>query len=133
MKYLTGHGQKLEQTYLHSTIKLMLIVSVDYCSNYIEMDRLRDSSSRTTIKALKTHFLRHGIPNILVSDNGPQYTSEEFRTFAREWEFKHMTSSPHYPKGNGKAESAVKTCKMLLKKAYVYLTLLDHCNTPTEQ
>ena len=48
------------------------------------------------------------------------------------------SSSPHYPKSNGKAESAVKTCKNLLKKADlakidVYLSLLDHRNTSTEQ
>jgi len=101
------------------------------------MDRLRDTSSRTTIKALKSHFSRHGIPDILISDNGPQYASEEFRSFAQEWEFKHLTSSPYYPKSNGKAESAVKTCKSLLRKADlaksdVYLILLDHRNTPTE-
>ena len=114
------------------------IVAVDYYSNFIEMDRLRDASSRTTIKVLKTYFARHGIPDVLMSDNGPQYASEEFHYFSREWKFKHVTSSPRYPQSNGKAESAVKTCKMLLKKANlaktdVYLALLDHRNTPTEQ
>ena len=49
----------------------------------------------------------------------------------------HVTSSPYYPKSNGKAESAVKTCKNLLRKVDlaktdVYLSLLDHRNTPTE-
>jgi len=48
-----------------------------------------------------------------------------------------VTSSPHYPRSNGKAESAVKTCKNLLRKADlaktdVYLSLLDHQNTPIE-
>ena len=114
------------------------IVAVDYYSNFIEMDRLRESSSKTTIKALKTYFSRHGVPDVVVSDNGPQYSSEEFRCFSQEWKFKHITSSPRYPQSNGKAESAVKTCKTLLKKAElartdVYLSLLDHRNTPTEQ
>ena len=87
------------------------IVIVDYFLNFIEMNQLRDTSSRTTIKVLKTHFSRHGIPDVLVSDNGPQYVSEEFQAFAQEWEFRHVTSSPHYPKSKGKAESAVKTWK----------------------
>ena len=113
------------------------ITAVDYFSNFIEMDRLRDSSSRTTIKALKTYFSRHGIPDVLVSDNGPQYSSDEFRCFSHTWKFKHVTLSPRYPQSNGKAESAVKTCKMLLKKAELaksdfYLALLDHRNIPTE-
>ena len=73
-----------------------------------------------------------------MSDNGPQYASEEIRCFSQEWKFKHVTSSLRYPQSNGKAESAVKTCKMLLKRADlaktdIYLALLDHRNTPTEQ
>ena len=44
------------------------IVAVDYYSNFIEMDRLRESSSKMTIKALKTYFSRHGIPDVVVSD-----------------------------------------------------------------
>ena len=60
------------------------IVAVDYYSNFIEMDRLRDSSSKTAIKALKAYFSRHGIPDIVVSDNGSQYTSGEFHRFSQE-------------------------------------------------
>ena len=85
---------------------------------------------------LKMHFARHGVPDYVVSDNGPQYTSSEFRRFATTWKFKHVTTSPHYPQANGMAESAVKTCKTIMKKALLsksdpYLGLLDHHNTPT--
>ncbi len=52
-----------------------------------------------------------------MSDNGPQYASREFKEFAKEWEFKHIISSPRYPKSNGMAERAVQTIKKLLKKA----------------
>lgn len=82
-------------------------------------------------------FGRHGIPGSLVSDNGPAYASDEFRKFATQWEFQHITTSPHYAQSNGKAESAVKICKALLKKAQlaktdINLALLNHRNTPTE-
>ena len=81
------------------------------------------------------HFARHGVPDCLVSDNGPQYSSSEFRRFAATWKFKHVTTSPHYPQANGMAESAVKTCKSIMKKSLLlksdpYLGLLDHRNTP---
>ena len=90
------------------------------------------------IEVLKKHLARHGIPDILVSDNGPQYSSNEFQQFASQWEFQHVMSSPKHPQSNGKAKSAVKICKSMLKKAQVakndvYLALLDHHNTPTEQ
>ena len=54
------------------------IVTVDHYSNFIEMDQLTETTSHTTIKTLKKQFSRHGIPDVLISDNGPQYLSDEF-------------------------------------------------------
>ena len=112
------------------------IVMVDYYSNFIEFERIKNTSSHSVIQALKTTFGRHGIPESLVSDNGPVYASEEFRKFASQWDFQHITTSPHYSQANGKAESAVKICKALLKKAQlaksdIHLALLNQRNTPT--
>jgi len=56
----------------------------------------------------------------------------------KDWEFKHVTSSPCHPKSNGRAESAVKVAKNLFKKAIKEdgkdpcSALLDYRNTPTE-
>lgn len=49
--------------------------------------------------------------------NGPQYSSDQFAAFTREWEFQHTTSSPLHSQSNGKAEPAVKIAKNLVKKA----------------
>ena len=80
---------------------------------------------------------RHGIPERAVSDNGPQYSSEEFCNFARQYELEHVTSSPGYPESNGKAESAIKQAKRIMEnaittKADPYLVLLEHRNTPSD-
>ena len=93
--------------------------------------------SRAVISKLKQHFARRGIPNTVVSDNGPQFDSDEFHRFACEWEFDHVTSSPGHAQSNGLAESAVKTVKRLIRKAHEdgrdpWLALLDHRNTSTE-
>ncbi|XP_062504949.1 uncharacterized protein K02A2.6-like [Corticium candelabrum] len=83
------------------------------------------------INQLKAIFSRHGVPECVVSDNGTQYTSEEFNIFANEYGFNHVTSSPKYPKANGEAERAVKTVKTLLQKAKdPYLALLSYRTTP---
>ena len=46
---------------------------------------------------MKSSFARHGIPGTVVSDNEPQYASQEFKQFAREYGFEHVTISPHFP------------------------------------
>ena len=97
----------------------MYLVLVDYYSNYVEVDRLPGLSTTQVIRTLSTHFARFGIPEVLVSDNGPQYSSAEFADFLRHLDIEHRTSrpSPTYPQGNGKAENAVRTVKSLWRKA----------------
>ena len=55
------------------------------------------------LSALKAIFARHGIPEEVRRDNGLQYASVEFTDFAREWGFKHTTSSPRFPQSNAEA------------------------------
>lgn len=113
------------------------LITVDYYSNFWEVDYLPDTKSSTVIRKLKAHFARQGVPFTLFSDNGPQYTSQEFRRFSQLWELEHKTSSPGYPQSNGKAESAAKVAKKLMLKAKAagqdpYLAMLDHRNTPRQ-
>lgn len=85
---------------------------------------------------LKQVFAIHGVPVTLISDNGPNYASAEFHQFTQAWDFQHLTSSPHYPKSNGKAESAVKIMKFIITKANkdgadVWKAILEWRNSPT--
>ena len=111
------------------------VLLVDYYSKYFELTQLKDSTSATVINCLQHHMSRHGIPEILYSDNGPEFSSLEFRRFAKAYEFHHVTSSPRFPQSNGLAERTVQTAKKLLKKAYEdkkdpYLAILELRNTP---
>jgi hypothetical protein len=107
---------------------------VDYYSKFPEIVKLgKHSTSQAVITALKSIFSRHGIPRILVSDNGPCYASAEFRKFVSDWEFVHITSSPKYPRSNGMAERYVQTIKNLLMKARdPYLAMLEYRTTPVD-
>ena len=107
------------------------LVAVDYFSRYPEVIQLRSTVSQAIINALKTIFARHGIPETLRSDNGPQFASKEFADFAKNYQFRHITSSPHYPTSNGQAERAVQTVKHLLKKTDdPFIALLSYRATP---
>lgn len=107
------------------------VVVMDYYSKFIEVRRLQGSSSKAVINALKSIFATQGIPEEVVSDNGPCFSSSEFASFARNWEFEHTTSSPMYPRSNGQAESGVKIVKsMMTKSEDPYLALLEYRTTP---
>ena len=113
------------------------LVTVDYYSRYFEIDELSSTTSNAIIKRLCHHFARHGIPQILISDNAPQYASEEFRQFSKSWDFEHKTSSPLYSQSNGLAEKTVQTAKHLLSKAQASGTnfermLLHYRSTPVD-
>ena len=114
-----------------------LLVVCDYFSGFVEVERLHSMTTSAVSRTLKTLFSRYGVPDVLMTDNGPQFASAEFVSFASKWGFRHVTSSPRYPQSNGRAENAVKTIKRLFKKCKEsgqseYQALLDWRNTPTE-
>ena len=93
------------------------IVIVDAYSNYPEVQELTSQSSKSVINAMKTVFARLGIPEEVLSDNGPCYSSAEFASFAKQWDFNHITSSPGFPQSNGLAERTVQTVKNIISKS----------------
>lgn len=67
-----------------------------------------------------------------MSDNGPQYSSQEFAIFAKEYEFIHATSSPRYPQSNGLAEKSVQIVKAEVDGRDPYLGIFEYGTTPLE-
>ena len=91
------------------------LIIYDYYSNFPEVCKLQSTASDSVIKAMKYVFSNLGICKECFSDNGPQFSSKEFREFVNEYQFKHTTSSPKYPQSNGLIESNVKIVKNILK------------------
>ncbi|GAA6090301.1 uncharacterized protein K02A2.6-like [Tachysurus ichikawai] len=73
------------------------------------------TTAKQTIARFKAVFARYGCPEVLVTDNGPQFFYIEFAQFAQDYDFTHVTS-PCYPHSNGEAERAIRTVKSLLAK-----------------
>ena len=118
-------------TDLFSLNGMTYVIASDYFSRFPEVIKLATTTSSSVISALKSLFSRYGIPEEVISDNGPQYASQEFCDFAKEYGFKHTTSSPHFPQSNGHAERAVQTAKNLLKGSKdPHMSLLSYRSTP---
>ena len=118
-------------TDLFALNKQSYLLVVDYYSRYPEVIKLNSTTSASIVSAMKTIFSRHGIPQTVISDNGPQYDSSEMKQFSSTYGFKHVTPSPYYPQGNGLAEHMVKTVKSLLRQTSdMALTLLSYQATP---
>jgi transposase InsO family protein len=87
------------------------LLLVDYYSKWPEVHKPDNLSSKNTIPYVKSTFSRNGVPDIFFTDNGCQFSSQEFKEFATEHGFTHRTSSPTYPQSNGQAERTVQTVK----------------------
>lgn len=115
--------------------KWYLLVT-DYYSRFPEVAPLTSLSTTSVIDHLKSIFARHGTPETVFSDNGPQFQkidSSEFFKFSQDWGFHHKTSSPKFPQSNGFVESAVKIIKRSMKKTDdAYRALQSYRATPLE-
>ena len=112
------------------------LVLADYYSDWIEFDKMRDQTATETIALLLKKFSRWGLPDEIVTDCGKNFDSKEFSQFCQRKQMKHTKSSPHHHQSNGKAESAVKIIKSILRKTEnsalnPFEALLDQHNTPT--
>jgi hypothetical protein len=78
---------------------------------------MKSTTSAAVITCLSTIFAEHGTPEIVFSDNGPQFVSEEYKEFSQKFGFLMEQSSPRYPQANGFIESMVKVVKDLFRRA----------------
>ncbi|XP_023210631.1 uncharacterized protein K02A2.6-like [Centruroides sculpturatus] len=95
--------------------KIFFIV-VDAKSKWLEVDIVPSTSANGAIKVLRKLFATHGIPTVIVSDNGTAFTSCEFRNFLNNNGIQHITTAPFHPSSNGQAERMVQFTKQALKK-----------------
>ncbi|ODN00004.1 Transposon Tf2-6 polyprotein [Orchesella cincta] len=93
------------------------LVMVDKFSGWLSVAKCGHSTNTSrVIHLLKQMMINVGIPEKLISDNGPQFSSFEFKNWVQKWGIVHDPSSPHYPQANGLAESGVKAASHLIAK-----------------
>lgn len=123
--------------YMQKGKQMKYLITVDHYSDFFEIDMLKDLSANSVINVCKKNFARHGVPDRVITDGGTNFVNQEFVKFSNDWNFIHVTSSPHHPQGNGKAEATVKIAKKLLLKSAegqqdFWYSLLCLRNTPNK-
>ena len=96
------------------------LICEDHFSNYTMVDQLQGISSGCTVKLMRKHFMRYGIPEE-VRDGGPEFDNQMMRELAHKYKFKWNSRSPEMPNTNGMVESAVKQIKYIIRKCQVWL------------
>lgn len=86
-------------------------VLVDAYSKWVEVIPMYDITTKRLLKELRELFARFGVPRQIVSDNGPSFTSKDFKEFCQTNGIQHLCSTPYHPKTNGLAERFVRTFK----------------------
>ena len=94
----------------------MFLVIVDAHSKWLDAHIMSAITSLKTIEVLRSVFAIYGLPQTIVTDNGPSFTSEEFAQFMARNGIKHVKSAPYHPSSNGQAERAVQTLKLGIKR-----------------
>ena len=103
--------------------KHLLFIATDAYSKWPEVFVISSTSAQQALDKLRIMFATHGLPNTLVSDNGPPFTSTEFNNFMKANGIVHRRVPPYHPSLNGLAENMVKTVKHALSKCKVSTNL----------
>lgn len=107
--------QRIHIDYAGPVAGMMLLIIVDAYSKWIEVKVTNSTTTAATIAILDGLFASYG-PTTIVSDNGPQFTATEFKTFLPDSGVKyHKLTAPYHPATNGQAERYVQTTKDALK------------------
>ena len=115
----------------------MFLLAIDAHSKWLEVSILNSATSSTTIDELRKMFATHGLPEVLVSDNGPAFSSTEFQEFMKRNSIRHIRTAPYHPSSNGQVERAVQIFKVAMRKnslesiqTRVSRFLFNYRNTP---
>ena len=82
-----------------------IIVLVDYLTKWVEAEPLEKTESEDVIRFLINVFSRHGIPELLITDNGPQLISDKTKAFLDLHDVYVHNVATYHPPSNGEVEN----------------------------
>ena len=113
--WASHHMQRIHIDFA-SIEQFQVLVIIDSHSKWIEVILLRSDTASTTVDALRIFFASFGLPTEIFSDNGPQFTAQDFKDFCVNNGIKHTLIPPYHPATDGAAERAVQVVKQAVKR-----------------
>ncbi|XP_064468972.1 uncharacterized protein K02A2.6-like [Ornithodoros turicata] len=93
------------------------LIVIDSFSKWPDVRTMTTTTADKTIDTLRDIFTQNGLPEVFVTDNGPPFTSQQFRKFLEDQGIHHVLTPPYHPKSNGLAENFVRTFKTALRRS----------------
>ncbi|CAF1640372.1 unnamed protein product, partial [Didymodactylos carnosus] len=100
-----------------------ILVITDYLSKYVFAKALPDSTAKSASTVLVELSLQFGVPNVVLSDNGPSFIADLFQAVATQLGCNRILSTPYHPATNGQVErmnATIKATLAKLQKQYFY-------------
>ena len=97
------------------TGKKYIVVVTDYLTRFVITIATKDQTAETTADALMEKFLEFGLPERLITDNGPNFRSRLLAEMCRLIRTAHMFTTPYHPQFDGLCERFNRTLASMLR------------------
>ena len=95
---------------------VFLITMIDRFTRFSEAAITRQHKASTIKTILYNYWIsRYGPPHLLITDNGPEFRSEEFNRYLRFNGIEHRYTTPYHPQTNGMVERMHGTLKAMIR------------------
>ena len=108
--------ERIHLDYAGPFLGKMFLIAVDAYSKWIEVETMGDATAQSTVHRLRRMFAMHGLPKVMVTDNGPAFVGDAFEKFCLRNRIRHVPTAPYHPASNGQVERVVRTFKETMKK-----------------
>ncbi|KAM8719105.1 hypothetical protein ACLKA7_011763 [Drosophila subpalustris] len=139
-EYPKGPWERIHIDYAGPMEGMMLLIISDAYSKWLEVTVTKSTTASATIMLLDEVFTSYGVPLMVVSDSGTNFTLAELNNYLDSVGVKyHKFSAPYHPATNGQAERNVQTVKNALRamgsnaktlKSNLYEFLRQYRNAP---
>ena len=89
------------------------LLIIDYTSRFSVVKKITSMTAQHIAGQMKLVFSEYGLPETIISDNGPSYSAEAFHKLIKDYSVNHITSSLYYPQSSGLAKKYVQIVKNL--------------------